>query len=116
MLFATNREPKGSIKKGAKDQPYEFDLSKNSPCNSVFFCKRNGKHDYTEIGGIKLMNQIRKSKVKQILLYIHGFSNLPEDHIFPRVQKLQQLFDEKEENLVMVLPLIWPCDDDLGIV
>jgi esterase/lipase superfamily enzyme len=116
MLFITNREPKGSIKKGKKDQPYEFDLSKNSPSNSVFFCQRNAKNDYTEIGGVKLMNQIRKSKVEQILLFIHGFSNLPEPHIFPRVKKLQQLFDEREKNLVMVLPLIWPCDDDFGIV
>lgn len=116
MLFITNREPKGSIKKGKKDQPYDFDLNKNSPSNSVFFCKRNTKGDYTEIGGVKLMNHIRKSKVKQIVLYIHGFSNLPEPHIFPRTQKLQSLFDEKEKNLVIVLPLIWPCDNDSGIV
>ncbi|GJL73578.1 MAG: hypothetical protein NMNS01_27770 [Nitrosomonas sp.] len=106
MLFITNREPKGSIKKSKKDQHYDFDLKKNSLSNSVFFCKRNAMCDYTEIGSVKLMKLIRKSKVKQILLYIHVCSNLPEPHIFPRTQKLQSLFDEKENNLVTVLPLI----------
>ncbi len=115
MLFITNREPKGTIrtKKGRK---FEFDLNKNSPSNSVFFCKRNNENDYTEIGSNDFMGQLKASNAKQLLIFIHGFSNLPEPHIFPRVEKLQKMFDEKEENLVEVVPLIWPCDNDFGII
>ena len=51
-----------------------FDLNRNSSSNSVFFCRRNTMGDYLGIGGTKLMNLIQKSKVKQIVLYIHGYS------------------------------------------
>lgn len=115
MLFITNREPKGSINSGSGSK-FAFDLDKNSPSNSVYFCERNAKNKYTELGSIKFMSKLKQSKVKQILLYIHGFSNLPEPDIFPRVKMLQKLFDDKEKNLVEVIPLIWPCDNDIGIV
>jgi len=62
------------------------------------------------------MKRLKDSPSKQILLYIHGFSNRPEDHIFPRVEALQSMFDAREENLVEVVPLIWPCDNDFGII
>lgn len=115
MLFITNREPKGPIdsKTGA---PYEFNLDKNSPSNSVYFCKRNKKNDYTEVGATSFMGELKKSKVQQLMFFIHGFSNLPEPDIFPRVAKLQKLFDEKEANLIKIVPLIWPCDNDKGVI
>ncbi|MGD2118092.1 MAG: alpha/beta hydrolase [Chromatiales bacterium] len=115
MLFITNREPTGSIRTRI-GRSYSFDLKKNSPSNSVFFCERHGPDDYTEIGNEALLGRLRDNNAKQLLFFIHGFSNLPEPHIFPRVEKLQQLFDEKESNLIEVIPLIWPCDDDFGIV
>ena len=62
------------------------------------------------------MSRLRESNAKQLLFFIHGFSNLPEPDIFPRVAKLQQYFDDKEQNLVQVVPIIWPCDNDIGIV
>jgi len=62
------------------------------------------------------MSKLRESKAKQLLFFIHGFSNLPEPDIFPRAAKLQEYFDKKEPNLVEVIPIIWPCDNDLGIV
>ena len=115
MLFITNREPDIS-KKSTDKYNYKFDLSKNSPCNSVFYCERNGKGKYNEIGSDGLMLKLKESKSKQILFYIHGFSNLPEEDIFPRAKKLQKFFDDKEEGLVEVVSLIWPCDNDFGII
>ena len=116
MFFITNREPKGEFSKQTAGVKYDFDLDKNAPCNSVYYCTRDSKEDYLEIGSIELMKQLKLSKAKSILLFIHGFSNLPEDDIFPRVKTLQKLFDNKEKDLVLVIPIIWPCDNDKGII
>ena len=115
MLFVTNREPKGSIR-SRSGRAYKFDLNKNSPSNSIYCCERIAEDDYIEIGSISLMSRLRDSNVQQLMFFIHGFSNLPEPDIFPRVQKLQQYFDDKEPGLVLVIPIIWPCDNDAGIV
>lgn len=115
MLFITNREPKDSIKTEI-NRKYKFDLNKNSPSNSIYFCERSEKDDYTEIGSTGLMSRLKESDASQILFYIHGFSNLPEPHIFPKAERLQELFDSKEKNLIEVVPIIWPSDNDVGIV
>lgn len=115
MLFITNREPQGSIRT-KKGRAYKFDLNKNAPSNSIYCCERVAEDDYLEIGSERLMSRLRESNAKQLLFFIHGFSNLPEPDIFPRVAKLQQYFDDKEQNLVQVVPIIWPCDNDIGIV
>ncbi|MCP4273515.1 MAG: hypothetical protein GY781_16425, partial [Gammaproteobacteria bacterium] len=115
MLFITNREPQGSIRT-KRGRAYRFDLNKNSPSNSIYCCERLGEGNYIEIGSDDLMSRLRESKAQQILLFIHGFSNLPEPDIFPRVARLQEYFDSKQSNLIQVVPLIWPCDNDFGIV
>ena len=115
MLFITNREPQGSIRT-KKGRAYKFDLNKNAPSNSIYCCERVAEDDYLEIGSERLMSRLRESNAEQLLFFIHGFSNLPEPDIFPRVAKLQQYFDDKEQNLVQVVPIIWPCDNDIGIV
>lgn len=115
MLFITNRKPVGSIRTKL-NRTFKFDLKENAPSNSIYFCKRNGNDEYIEIGSKELMNSLKKSEYQQLLFYIHGFSNLPEPDIFPRTESLQKLFDEKEHGLVKVIPLIWPCDNDLGII
>ena len=115
MLFVTNREPQGSIRSRA-GRAYKFDLNKNSPSNSIYCCERIAEDDYIEIGSKSLMSRLRDSNVQQLMFFIHGFSNLPEPDIFPNVQKLQQYFDDKEPGLVLVIPIIWPCDNDVGIV
>jgi len=89
MYFVTNREPKGSISASAQARKYEFDLSKNAPSNSVYYCRRDGKGSYMEIGYETFMSDLRNIPAKQILFFIHGFSNLPEPDIFPRVTKLK---------------------------
>ncbi|MEZ7863289.1 MAG: alpha/beta hydrolase [Aeromonadaceae bacterium] len=115
MLFITNREPQGSIQTTI-DGPFAFDLQKNAPSNSIYCCERLGKDQYQELGSQQWLGRIKQLQAQQILFYIHGFSNLPEPDIFPRTQKLQALFDSKEKGLVEVIPVIWPCDNDLGIV
>jgi esterase/lipase superfamily enzyme len=49
------------------------------------------------------------------LIYIHDFSNLPE-MVFEGGSEFQALCDKKKKNDVLVIPIIWPCDNDLGIV
>ena len=115
MLFITNREPQGSILT-KKNRSYQFDLSKNAPSNSIYFCERTDEDSYVELGSKQLMSRLKESGSKQLLFYIHGFSNLPEPDIFPRAQKLQKYFDNAEPDLIEVVPIIWPCDDDPGIV
>lgn len=115
MLFVTNREPKGSIRTKI-NRSFSFDLKKNAPSNSIYCCERVEENRYIEIGHKNWLNKLKNSDVEQILFFIHGFSNLPEPDIFPRTEKLQNLFDKKELGLVKVVPVIWPCDDDPGIV
>ena len=115
MLFITNREPQGSIRTKA-NRDFKFDLKKNAPSNSIYCCERLDKDSYIELGAKDWLSRLRDSDAKQILFFIHGFSNLPEPDIFPRTKKLQDFFDVKEQGLVKVVPVIWPCDDDPGIV
>jgi esterase/lipase superfamily enzyme len=115
MFFITNRAPTGSIRT-KKGRDYKFALNQNSPSNSVYYCERSGEDQYTEIGSSALMEGLKNCSASQLLFFIHGFSNLPEPDIFPRAMKLQAYLDAKEKGAIMVIPLIWPCDDDAGII
>lgn len=114
MLFITNRFPKGSIQSRA-GRKFEFDLKNNAPSNSVFFCKRDDDGGITEVGGMNFLSDLKNSDYRQVLLYIHGFSNLPDD-VFQAASEFQELCHKKDEREVLVVPVIWPCDNDLGIV
>ncbi|WP_234976438.1 alpha/beta hydrolase [Vibrio quintilis] len=55
----------------------------------------------------------------QLLLYIHGFNNNMEPDIFRNAAKLQDLLNQalqksskNEPASVLVVPVIWPCDDN----
>ena len=115
MLFITNRAiyPKNN---GQFPRRIDFILEQNAPTQEIFFCERTAKNDYYEVGAESFLQSFAKSSSKQILLYIHGFNNLPEDNIFPNAEILQESFDCLEQNLVQVVPVIWPCDNDLGII
>lgn len=114
MLFITNRFPKQSIR-SRNGRRFDFGLSNNAASNSVFFCERLGPDSYREIGSIDLLNRLKDSQCRQLLIYIHGFSNMPES-VFKGATEFQSLCDAKKKNEVLVIPLIWPCDNDLGIV
>ncbi|UCD10510.1 MAG: alpha/beta hydrolase [Nitrospinaceae bacterium] len=115
MLFITNRVPKEPIAL-KENRSISFDVDNNSVSNSVYFCQRKGKNNYVEVGSKNFLRAIKKKNKKEVLLYIHGFSNLPEPDIFPRAQTLQTLFNKKSPGLIEVIPLIWPCDSDFGII
>lgn len=114
MIFITNRFPKQSIRTRI-GRKFDFDLNNNGASNSVYFCERTGEDEHTEIGSKEFLNRLKNSNCRQILIYVHGFSNLPED-VFPAVAEFQALCDQKKKNEVLVVPIIWPCDNDLGIV
>lgn len=114
MLFITNRFPTQSIKTRV-GRGFDFDLKNNAASNSVFYCRRLDKEKYEEIGGFNLMSELKASPYRQLLVYIHGFSNLPEA-VFEGASQLQALCDAQKKNELLVLPVVWPCDDDLGVV
>lgn len=127
MLFITNRFPKGSLdqtpKPGAARKPFIFHPKNNTPANSVFFCEIDDDGSTYEVGGMNFMSRLRASDYRQVLLYIHGFSNQPGD-VFRNAREFQALCDASDKKTqdrekkagVVVVPVIWPCDDDLGIV
>jgi esterase/lipase superfamily enzyme len=115
MLFITNR----ALNEGFETVPgrsISFRLDDNSVQHSLYYCQRTKKDDYTELGSLAFLASLKDSAPQQVLIYIHGYSNLPEPDIFPRAAKLQKMCDAKEKGLVQVVPIIWPCDNDLGIV
>lgn len=114
MLFITNRYPKQGIET-VIGREFDFDLNENAASNSIFFCTRKKQDNYQEIGSENFLNRLKKSECRQLLIYIHGFSNMPED-VFSDVKEFQSLCNKKKDDEVLVIPVIWPCDNDLGIV
>ena len=114
MLFITNRLPKQSIRTRI-GRKFDFDLDNNAASNSVFFCERLNENNYQEIGNIDFLTRLKESKCRQILIYIHGFSNLPES-VFSAVNEFQSLCEKKKKDEVLVIPIVWPCDNDLGMI
>jgi esterase/lipase superfamily enzyme len=114
MLFITNRAPKQSIRSKA-NRNFTFDLDNNAPGNSLFFCERTGPEAYTEIKSENFFPRVKASDYRQVLMFIHGFNVMPED-AFEAAAELQELFDRMKPKEVQVVPLVWPCDNDFGIV
>lgn len=115
MLFVTNRAPKTTIRLQKKGKKYNFDLNNNAPSNGVFFCETGAGEDHHEIGSQEFLKRLRESDYKQVLLFVHGFNTLPEA-VFDQAQELQKLADKAKKKEAIVVPLIWPCDNDFGVV
>ena len=114
MLFVTNRIPIESFKT-RKNRKISFDLEDIRSSQNLHFCERLKENDYIEIGSESFFSRLKKEIEPgvNILLYIHGFNNTFEKCIFPMANRLQELVNENdEEELVCVVPLIWPCDND----
>jgi esterase/lipase superfamily enzyme len=121
MLFATNRALQEGLTPIANatttlPRAVNFDLTNNQAAQSVYFCQRNDANSYQEIGSTAFLTELKTSSYREILFYIHGYNNMPEGAVFPRVDELQRLFDQKSPKHVQVVPLIWPCDNDMGKV
>lgn len=114
MLFITSRMPTVNTEP-ALNADFVFDLTNNSSSRSFFCCRRDNKGKCVEIGSLALLQALKAAKVRQVLVYIHGFANLPDD-VFAAAGELQKLCDRKKAGEILVLPLIWPCDADLGVV
>ena len=114
MLFITNRFPTTSIQTRL-GRSFTFDLRNNAPSNSVFFCEKKDSDGAQEIGSKNFLSALKESRYKQIVIFIHGFSNLPDD-VFENASKLQSLFDKEKDGGILVVPIIWPCDKDFGVV
>lgn len=114
MIFITNRFPEQSIRTRL-GRNFTFDLDNNAASNSIYFCEHKGGKKNIEIGSLEFLKRLKECNYRQILIYIHGFSNLPKD-VFKTTNALQKLCDKEKKNEVLVIPMIWPCDNDLGIV
>ena len=114
MLFITSRQPTVNTEP-ALNASFDFDLNNNASGRGFFCCRRLKKGKYEEIGSKAMLSEIKSAKYRQVLIYIHGFSNLPES-VFENVAEFQGLCNKSKDKEVLVIPVIWPCDNDLGIV
>lgn len=114
MMFITSRMPTVNTEPEL-NASFVFDLANNASSRGFFCCERETAGRYREIGSKALLSRIKQSRYRQVLVYIHGFSNLPED-VFANAAELQTLCDRQKKQEVLVLPVIWPCDNDIGIV
>lgn len=114
MLFITNRVPKGSvITEVGRD--YYFDLADNSPSPSMYFCEHDEHKDLcTEIGSDRLITNLKGTSHSHLLFMLHGFSNEPKD-VLNAAYRLQSLCDTLSDKQILVIPLIWPCENNAGI-
>ncbi|GBD43361.1 hypothetical protein HRbin40_00834 [bacterium HR40] len=115
MLFLTNR----ALVEGPRSQPgrrVHFDLADNEPRASLFFCERRGPGDVIELGAAAWFDRLRRSPRRQVLLFVHGFNVQPEPSAFPTALRLQSGLDRLLGPEVEVVPVIWPCDDDFGLL
>lgn len=80
-----------------------------------FFCERKAENRYTEIGSIDFLQRLKTSRCRQLPVYVHGFSNLPES-VFEATAEFLALCNRAKKDEVLVVPIVCPCDNDLGIV
>ncbi|WP_371188352.1 alpha/beta hydrolase [Thalassotalea maritima] len=112
MLFITNRTPKQSAR-SRKGRNINFDYNNTAVSQFLYFCERTGDGKYTEIMSPAFFQRLKDlPKQTQLLFYIHGFNNNMEPEIFNSARKLERLINQQSKNLVCVIPIIWPCDDD----
>jgi len=114
MLFITSRQPTTNTEPEL-NADFAFDLNNNASSRGFFCCRRLKKGKYEEIGSKAMLSEVKNAKYRQVLIYIHGFSNLPEA-VFDNAKEFQDLCNLKKDKEVLVIPVIWPCDNDLGIV
>ncbi len=115
MLFVTNRRLDGSRRSQA-GRKITFAADDNEPGASLFFCERQAPEQYLELTALPFFGRLRRSVRRQVLFYVHGFNCQPEARVFPDAERLQRLCDLLAPGLLEVVPLVWPCDDDFGLV
>ena len=115
MLFITNRRVEG----GRRSQPgrtLSFAAADPEPGVSLYFCERQAAERYVELTAMPFFGRLRRSPRQQVLFFLHGFNCQPETQAFPAAERLQALADALAPGLIEVVPVIWPCEDDFGLV
>jgi esterase/lipase superfamily enzyme len=115
MLFVTNRRIEGS-RRSQPGRSIAFARDDQEPGASLYFCQRHGPGRYVELTALPFFSRLRRSRHRQLLFYVHGFSCQPEARVFPDALRLQALCDALEPGLAEVVAIVWPCDDDFGLV
>ncbi len=115
MLFVTNRRIEGS-RRSQPGRAIAFAAGDPEPGASLFFCQRVGPEQYVELTALPFFSRLRRTRHRQLLFYIHGFNCQPEERVFPDAQRLQALCDALDPDLAEVVTVLWPCDDDFGLV
>lgn len=113
MLFVTNRYSKF----GFKSRPgciFDFDHDCNDVSASLFFCSMEEKGKKVEIGATEFFNRLKRAEHKSILVFFHGFNTLP-DSAMSIASRLQVILDGFHAE-TLVVPAIWPCDNDFGVI
>ncbi|MFS1909678.1 alpha/beta hydrolase [Vibrio sp. 10N.286.48.B7] len=115
MLFITNRIPNQSAR-SKKNRTISFNYQNTDISKWLYFCERRGNGDYVEVLSETLFAKLKAlPNETQILFYLHGFNNNMEPEVFERAAELQTVLDQQKKGLVLVVPIIWPCDDDHGV-
>ena len=115
MLFVTNRRIDGARRSEA-GRSITFAKGDPEPGASLYFCQRLGAEHYVELTAAPFFSRLRRSTRRQVLFFVHGFSCQPEARVFPDALRLQALCDAIDPGLVEVVAVVWPCDDDFGLL
>jgi esterase/lipase superfamily enzyme len=110
MYFITNKTVREEAGNKLKFQ------ESNELSQSLRYCHLLDDELFEEIGSKSFMEKLMKGSEKEILFFVHGFNNQPYDTIFPRARNMQTQLEEGGLGGIAVVPIIWPCDDDFGII
>ena len=102
MLFVTNRRIEGS-RRSQPGRGIAFAQGDQEPGASLFFCQRLGPEQYVELTAVPFFSRLRRSRHRQLLFYVHGFSCQPEARVFPDALRLQALCDALDPDLAEVV-------------
>jgi esterase/lipase superfamily enzyme len=109
MYFITNKTVEVS------GENLKFQES-NEISQSLRYCMMIQKEEFKEIGSKSFMKTLMNAPEKEILFYVHGFNNQPYSDVFPRAKSMQNQLNDAKLDRIMVVPIIWPCDNDFGII
>jgi len=89
----------------------------NELSQSLQFCRTAKGKKLEVIPSEKLFAELRDNETDlEFLLYIHGFNNQPWQDILPNAARMQKQLDTAGLGHIRVVSIIWPCDDDFGII
>ena len=116
MLFVTNRRIEGS-RRSQPGRGIAFARGDQEPGASLYFCQRLGPEQYVELTAVPFFSRLRRSRHRQLLFYVHGFSCQPEARRLPRrAAAAGAVRRARRPSSPRWSPIVWPCDDDFGLV